>query len=59
MYCIPIAMYIFNFIVFSAAYQYSLLVRAAIQRRGSIFVILSVYGADTIAIDLALSALIS
>jgi len=36
--------------------------RAAIQRRGSILawtVILSVYGADTIAIDLSLSALIS
>ncbi len=35
---------------------------AAIQRRGSILawtVILSVYGADTIAIDLSLSALIS
>jgi hypothetical protein len=35
---------------------------AAIQRRGSILawvVILSVYGADTIAIDLALSVLIS
>jgi hypothetical protein len=36
--------------------------RAAIQRRGSILawiIILSVYGADTIAIDLSLSALIS
>jgi hypothetical protein len=36
--------------------------RAAIQRRGSILawtVILSVYGVDTIAIDLSLSALIS
>jgi hypothetical protein len=36
--------------------------RAYIQRRGSILawiVILSVYGADTIAIDLSLSALIS
>jgi hypothetical protein len=36
--------------------------RAAIQRRGSILswiVILSVYGAVTIAIDLSLSALIS
>ncbi len=36
--------------------------RAAIQRRGSILawtVILSVHGADTIAIDLSLSALIS
>jgi hypothetical protein len=36
--------------------------RAAIQRRGSILawiVILSVYGADTIAIDLPLSSLIS
>jgi hypothetical protein len=36
--------------------------RAVIQRRGSILswsVILSVYGADTIAIDLSLSALIS
>jgi hypothetical protein len=36
--------------------------RAAIQRQGSILawtVILSVYGADTIAIDLPLSALIS
>jgi hypothetical protein len=36
--------------------------RAAIQRRGPILswaVILSVYGADTIAIDLSLSALIS
>jgi hypothetical protein len=36
--------------------------RAAIQRRGSILawiVILSFYGADTIAIDLSLSALIS
>jgi hypothetical protein len=36
--------------------------RAAIQRRGSILswtLILSVYGADTIAIDLSLSALIS
>jgi hypothetical protein len=36
--------------------------RAAIQRRGSKLawvVILSVYGADTIAIDLSLSALIS
>jgi hypothetical protein len=35
---------------------------AAIQRRGSILewiIILSVYGADTIAIDLSLSALIS
>jgi hypothetical protein len=35
---------------------------AAIQRRGSILawtVILSVYGVDTIAIDLSLSALIS
>jgi hypothetical protein len=35
---------------------------AAIQRRGSILawiVILSVYGADTIAIDISLSALIS
>jgi hypothetical protein len=37
-------------------------IRAAIQRRGYILawtVILSVYGADTIAIDLSLSALIS
>jgi hypothetical protein len=37
------------------------LFRAVIQRRGSIpswSVILSVYGADTIAIDLSLSALI-
>jgi hypothetical protein len=36
--------------------------RAAIQRRGSILswsVILSVYSADTVAIDLSLSALIS
>jgi hypothetical protein len=36
--------------------------RAAIQRQGSILawiVILSVYGADTIATDLSLSALIS
>jgi hypothetical protein len=36
--------------------------QAAIQRRGSILAwmgILSVYGADTIAIDLSLSALIS
>jgi hypothetical protein len=36
--------------------------QAAIQRRGSILiwiVILSVYGADTIAIDISLSALIS
>jgi hypothetical protein len=40
----------------------SQLFRAAIQKRGSILtliVILSVYGADTIAIDLPLSALIS
>jgi hypothetical protein len=38
------------------------MLRAAFQRRGSILayiVILSVYDADTIAIDLSLSALIS
>ncbi len=35
------------------------LFRAAIQRRGSWIVILSVYDADTITIDLSLSAVIS
>ena len=42
--------------------RYNSGLRAGIQRRGSILawiVILSVYGADTIAFDLSLSALIS
>jgi hypothetical protein len=48
-------------VIFIAKSYFHLVFRAAIQRQGSILawiVILSVYGADTIATDLSLSALI-
>jgi hypothetical protein len=50
-----------HFLFYPFIGQVSVDYRAAIQRRGSILswsIILSVYGADTIAIDLSLSALI-